>query len=219
MPTTTPPPGGSETLCDIASDPEKAAALHGLVGDFCHLLRNRLGSLQMSLYLARRDQASGGPGAWDELDRQYRAAEGVVELFQSICRPMQLTTVSLGLDLVLRDFCSRWEPRFAKRGLAFTCEFDGVGSPSRLDPSRFALALDALAAWRLDRGDIGRTFALIAATRKGKSRLEWRESGPPPTDPEGELPLAALSRVAAEHGGGVTRDDGNGWCVRIEWPS
>jgi len=75
-------PCAPERLWQIASDPIRVAALHGLVGDFCHLLRNRLNSLQMSLYLARRDDATVEPEVWNELDRQYRAAEASSSCFR-----------------------------------------------------------------------------------------------------------------------------------------
>ena len=208
---------GTGILSQIAGDPSQVAALHGAVGDFCHLLRNRLHTLQMSLYLARRD-ARGGGGSWDELDRQYRATEEVVELFQLVCRPMRLAPITVGLDLVLREFESRWSPRFAEQGLRFSTKIERLDGPSRLDPSAVAKGLDALAAWRLERAAPGREFLLAGRVAEGISRIEWREDGPAPGDPDGDLPLAALARVASEHGGAMTEPDADGWRVRLEWP-
>jgi hypothetical protein len=212
-------PPAPECLWQIAADPERVAALHGLVGDFCHLLRNRLNSLQMSLYLARRDDGSTEPQIWDELDRQYHAAEGVVELFQVVCRPMTLTPITIGLGLVIADFAGRWGPRFAERGLVLTSSLTDADGPSTLDPSRLSQGLDALAAWRLDRCRVGARTVLRGSVARGVSRLEWSEEGQVRFCPDGELPLAAMARVASAHGGTMTQEEDHGWRVRIEWPN
>jgi hypothetical protein len=208
-----------ERLWEIASDPARVEALHSLVGDFCHLLRNRLNSLQMSLYLARRDDTSEGPEVWDELEHQYKAAEGVVELFQTICRPMSLTPITIGLGLIVGEFSARWAPRFAAKGVAFSagsCEADG---PSWVDPSRVGQGLEALASWRLDQAEAGSGVHLRGSVSRGLSRIEWSESPAPAIARHGELPLAALARVASAHGGSMSQDDHDGWRLRLEWPT
>lgn len=211
-------PPAPERLCQIAADPERVKALHGLVGDFCHLLRNRLNSLQMSLYLARRDEGGAEPGLWEELDRHYRAAEGVVELFQVVCRPMTLRPITIGLGLVIGEFANRWTPRFAGRGIAFTAGLAEADGPSRLDPSRVAQALEALANWRLERAEAGSRMSLRGWVGNGASRLEWAESGSSRPGRDGDLALAALARVASEHGGVMSEGGRECWGVRIEWP-
>src|SRR4051812_16601356 len=144
-----------EALWQIACDPARVAALHGLVGDFCHLLRNRLNSLQMGLYLARRGASQADPRVWDELDGHYREAERVIDLFQTICRPMPLTPITIGLGLVLGDFAARWTPRFLAHGVAMDVSMVESDGPSHLDPSRLSQGLDALASWRLDHVGTG----------------------------------------------------------------
>ena len=197
----------------------RVAALHGLVGDFCHLLRNRLNSLQMSLYLARRDDEAVEPAVWNELEHQYRAAEGVVELFQTVCRPMALTPISIGLGLIVGEFTTRWVPRFAARGVTLSRGSDEGGDLSRVDPSRVGQGLEALAAWRLDRAEAGTGIVLRGSVARGRSRLEWSESLSACTEDGGALPLAALARVASAHGGSISQDDHDGWRVRLEWPN
>ncbi|MDB5353002.1 MAG: hypothetical protein JWN86_4249 [Planctomycetota bacterium] len=206
-------------LWQVASDPSRAAALHGLVGEFCHLLRNRLNSLQMGLYLARHgcDSATRDAGVWDELDGHYRAAEKVVDLFQIICRPMTLTRIPVGLGLVLNEFSSRWAPRFAGRNTALVVDLADADGPSCLDPSRLAIGLDALASWRIDRAQPGRTIHLRGWVEQGRSRLEWSEADSLPDD-GGALPLAALARVASAHGGSISEETRDGWSVRLDWP-
>lgn len=208
-----------EQLWQIASDPARVAALHGLVGDFCHLLRNRLNSLQMSLYLARREDAAVGPDIWNELEGQYRAAVGVVELFQTVCRPMTLTPIRIGLGLIVGEFTARWTPRFAAKGVTLSAGSGEADGPSRVDPSRVGQGLEALAAWRLDHAEAGTGIFLRGSVARGRSRLDWTESSASRTAEGGELPLAALARVASAHGGSISQDDRDGWHLRLEWPN
>ena len=212
-------PRAPEHLWQIASDPARIAGLHALVGDFCHLLRNRLNSLQMSLYLARRQDAAVEPDVWNELEGQYRAAEGVVELFQTVCRPMSLTPITIGLGLIVGEFTARWAPRFAAKGVTLSAGSAGDESVSRVDPSRVGQGLEALAAWRLDRVDAGTGVVLRGSVARGRSRLDWIESSASRIGEGGELPLAALARVASAHGGSISQDDRDGWRLRLEWPN
>lgn len=212
-------PRAPEHLWEIASDPVRIAELHTLVGDFCHLLRNRLNSLQMSLYLARRQNVAVVPDVWDDLESQYRAAVGVVELFQTVCRPMTLTPITIGLDLIVGEFSARWTPRFAAKGVTLSAGSVDADGPSRVDPSRVRQGLEALAAWRLDHAEAGTGVFLRGAVTRGRSRLEWTESSTSRIGEGGELPLAALARVASAHGGSISQDDRDGWRLRLEWPN
>ena len=212
-------PRAPEHLWQIASDPARIAALHDLVGDFCHLLRNRLNGLQMSLYLARREDAAVEPDVWNELEGQYRAAVGVVELFQTVCRPMTLTPITIGLGLIVGEFTARWTPRFAAKGVTLSAGSAEADGPSRVDPSRVGQGLEALAAWRLDHAEAGTGVCLRGTVTHGRSRLEWTESSASRIGEGGALPLAALARVASAHGGTISQDDRDGWRLRLEWPN
>ena len=162
------PPCAPERLWEIAADPSRVAALHGLVGSFCHLLRNRLNSLQMVLYLAQRDDLHGVPDSWDELNSAYRQAERAVELFQTVCRPLELMPIPTNLGAVLKDFLGRWSPRFEAAGRELVWELSGPDSPTWVDPSRLNLGLDGVAAWRLARSEPGSVVRL----RAGRGGLE-----------------------------------------------
>ena len=210
---------GAETLLEIACDPARVAELYGCVGEFCHLLRNRLNGLQIGLYLARRSDATGANAAvWDDLEAHYREAERVLELFQNICRPISLTTISVGLNLVLDEFTSRWAPRFAARGARLSSTIAEADGPSHLDPTRLAQGLDALASWRIHRAEPGRQTSIRGWVGQGRSRVEWTENVSSPCDHNGELPLAALARVLSAHGGSMSRDVRGGWGLRLDWP-
>jgi hypothetical protein len=209
----------SESLWQVACDPDRIATLHGLVGEFCHSLRNRLSSLQMGIYLARRDEVTTfNRAVWDELDSHYRAAQRVVELFQVVCRPMTLTLITVGLELVFQEFASRWTPKFASRGVTLVTEIVEAAGPSRLDPARLAQGLDTLATWRIDQVQPGARLVLRGWVGQGESRIEWSEDRVSGCDHRGELPLAVLARVATAHQGTMDQESSEGWRVRVDWP-
>jgi hypothetical protein len=219
-------PSAAETLCRLTTDPERVQGLHGLLGEFCHLIRNRLNSLQIGVYLARTDAPNrgGDPARWDELDAHYRSAERIVEMFQAVCRPMPLQPIRIGLDLVIADFCNRWAPRFAERSIDWTVGPVEVAEPSRLDPTRLAQGLDAMASWRLDEAAPGTRIRFDGMSQRGWSRIEWaEEDGDGGCDcrgvQDGGLSLAVLARVASAHGGRLTTGDRGGWRMAIDWPN
>ncbi len=212
-------PISRESLQQIAADPDRVAALHGLVGEFCHLLRNRLNSLQVSMYLARHEKPDLEPRVWEELNHHYREAEGVVELFQTVVRPMSLSRISIEPDIILHEFAARWTARFLERGVILATDLPPANGPSWVDPSKIAQGLDALAAWRVNRVEAGSRITIGAWVGKGRSRIEWSEPTIPSREVEGELPLAALAKITSAHGGLMTRDVTDGWRIVLEWPN
>ena len=212
-------PISRESLQQIAADPDRVAALHGLVGEFCHLLRNRLNSLQVSMYLARHEKPDLEPRVWEELNHHYREAEGVIELFQTVVRPMSLSRISIEPDIILNEFTARWTARFLARGVILATDLPPANGPSWVDPSKIAQGLDALAAWRVNRVEAGSRITIGAWVGKGRSRIEWSEPTIPSREVEGELPLAALARITSAHGGLMTRDVTDGWRIVLEWPN
>ena len=208
-----------EALCRVAIDPVRVESMHGLVGDFCHLIRNRLNSLQIGLYLARGSDPTPDPAVWDPLSVSYRDAEKVVELFQTVCRPMALQTIRIGLDVLLADFLTRWEPRFAAVEVVVKPMKVVTSEPSRVDPTRFSQAFEALAAWRLRSAAPGATLRLEGHSERGRSRIEWHETGTSGGADGGALPLGVVARVASAHGGTFATEDRDGWRVVIEWPN
>ncbi len=212
-----------EALLRLASEPDQVVALHDVFGEFFHTIRNRLNGLQMSLYLARRGDSAPDPSRWDEPDRLYREAERVVDQFQTVCRPMDLKPITLSLDLLLKEFVSRWAPRFEGREVTLKLDLIGPPVPGRLDPTRWTQALDALAEWRAARMAPKSRIALRAWSLSGTNHLEWRESGGGETVPAGKcgggvLPMAVLARVVGAHGGTLKRRPRPGLDLRMEWP-
>lgn len=211
-------PAAVETLCRLASDPARVEAMHGLLGEFCHLIRNRLNSLQIGIYLARGSDPTNTRARWDDLETHYREAERVVELFHTICRPMPLRPITIGLDLMLADFTSRWTPRFAAQRIELKVATIVPDEPSRIDPTRMAQGLDALASWRLARARPGSVVNLGGRASQGWSRIEWVERAAAPNEEGRALPIAVLARVASAHGGRLTQEERGGLHLRVDWP-
>src|SRR4051794_40430957 len=62
-------------LLPVALDSTKIDALYGLLGEFCHNVRNRLNSLKLGLYLARRFDPDLDATRWRPLEREYLELE------------------------------------------------------------------------------------------------------------------------------------------------
>ncbi len=212
------PPRCADVLSRLAAEPEGVEALHDAFGDFCHLVRNRLNSLQIGVYLARTT-ADPRSSAWRDVDEQCRAAVQVIELFQSVCRPMTLHPITIGLDLVLRDFANRWSPKFEARGVALRLVCPPPDEPSRIDPTRIAQALDAFVAWRLEEAEAGSTVVITGRSCHTGSRIAWSEGEAAGNISRGALGLGLLSRVAALHGGRLVPTCGPELHVVVEWPN
>ncbi len=210
----------TDTLIAIAADPARAAEIHALIGPFFHLIRNRLNSLQMCVYLGRRTEAIDAKAAWEELDQAYRQAEKIVDVFQGLCRPMPLSPIPMGLDLILNDVAARWSPQFAGRQATLQVDARSGSDHGRVDPSRWSCVLNMLADWRCHRVAPGTGITLRAGVREGRSFVEWdeRTARPGEPDPGGILPLAMMARVASAHGGTMSRDDRNGLRLAADWP-
>ena len=207
-----------DTLCRLAADPSQAKALHDVIGDFCHIIRNRLNTLQIGLYLAKSHSPATCPKVWEELASHSREAERRIALFQTVCRPMILRPITIGLDLVLNEFVNRWAPRFLARGVSLESPGLAIHEPSRIDPSRIGEGLDAVASWRLSEAKPGGTIQMHARAMKGWSRIEWSEPLATEEPKRGGLPLAVFAKVAFAHGGGLTRETRDGLRLTIEWP-
>lgn len=209
----------ADVICHMASEPARVESLHAILGDFCHLVRNRLNSLQIGLYLAKSGSENTGTPSWGLAESYCRDAEHVIELFQTVCRPMPLRTISIGLDLVLRDIVNRWQSRFLARGLTLTMRDLSIAEPSRIDPSRIAQTFDALAAWRVEEAEPGSSITLRGRAAQGWSQVEWIEDASSLDTTRGALCLGALARVASAHGGKLARRDTPSLSLTIDWPN
>jgi hypothetical protein len=234
--------GLAEELTRIVGDPDRVAALHQILGPFCHQSRNILNSLKISLYLAHRKDtpeksATGEIRVWEDVEERYRVVEGLYDRLQMMWRPLTLTLVSMSLSLLLEDRRRAWVADFAAHGRGLDMRLAGKADAGEYDPHWLGLALDAFVAWRASAGERGREAELRWSTRGGQFHLEWLEP-PSPSNPStapvtGEgapaaatrasdrpepLALPYLSRVIAAHGGILELLEPAGCHLRLCWP-
>ncbi len=209
-------------MMEIARDPSLRAAVYDRIGEYFHQCRNRLNSLKLSLYLVKRQADGELSDAWSCLDRHYGELEQKVDTVQRLCRPMTLSRVRIGLELLIDDRRSAWtEVWTARHG---TLRFVGPPGPvvARLDVDRLGHALDAFVAWRAEQGGEALDVTLRWWSESGDVRLSWEES-PGAADPDpaedSRWSLPWLIRVIAEHGGETEVRDGEGWRLALRWPA
>src|SRR3954454_8447774 len=88
-------------LMEIARDPSLRDHVYEHLGEYCHQFRNRLNSLKLCLYLAKRHSCETGLSGFGILEEHYSSLERSIDLIQTICRPMSISPSSLGLDLLI----------------------------------------------------------------------------------------------------------------------
>lgn len=217
--------GLADALLGIAGSCAKTADLYAVFGEYCHVLRNRLNCLKLSLYLARR-AAEGDPNEpWTELEQQYLVLESFIERFQTICRPMRLTPIRVALGMLIEERAAAWTARFEPRRVRLDLRPPRKPAVGVFDPLRLGQGLDTLAAWRADAAAPDSTVQLAWWATDRRIALDWHEPKAtktivddaarrrPPT-----LALPLLARIVASHGGtcGMSHDDG--LRVSLSWP-
>src|SRR5262249_53578263 len=140
--------GLAGSLLAITTDSARIDALYQILGEYCHLFRNRLNSLKLSLYLARRPAADGLETRWCELDRKYLDIEHLVERLQMICRPIRLDLVTFALGSLLEERRPIWSEWMVRRNLGLELRRPEQPAVGQFDPHRLITALDALVEWR-----------------------------------------------------------------------
>ena len=224
----------SEQLLRIAREPDLRRMVYDRLGDYCHHCRNRLNSLKLSLYLAMRhappDSDLDSDGLWDEIDRHYRDLERRVERVQALCRPLTLSRVTLGLDLLIDDRREAWGRSVSKQGRELELELVAPAerAVASFDVERMGQALDSLVSWRAsDRSTEGRA-SLRWWVEAGYAHFAWEEppsTGGPSTgkpsveEDEARWTLPMLARVALAHDGDLVVSEDRGWRLEVSWPS
>ena len=213
-------------LLRIARDPEVGLRVYEHLRDYCHQCRNRLNSLKLSIYLAIRQSPSNSAEPWLETERHYRALEYQVEQIQRLCRPMVLSRVTLGLDLLIDDRRDAWTQQMVAWGKNLEIIAPEQRAVASFDVDCLGRALDAVVAWRASTRSDVRSAKMRWCVEDEVITLTWEEPSWVPseddhaTSPEGvawTLPL--LARVAIAHGGDYRIDTEGGWFLELSWPT
>ena len=217
-------------LCDqllrIARDPDLRLKVYEHLREYCHQCRNRLNSLKLSIYLAMRQSPPTTADPWVEIERYYRQLEARVEQVQFLCRPLQLSRVTLGLDLLIDDRREAWARLMAEGGRGLEVVPPPDRAVASFDVDSLGRALDSIVAWRASDRSAARSARVRWWVEDGLAHVAWEEPGakPGPGDfnPAGgasawSLPL--LARVALAHGGDYQINTERGWRLDVAWPS
>ena len=209
----------------VATDEGRGTELAQTLRVFFHDARNKLNSLKIGLYLARRGAAATGP-IWEELDQSYRGLEQLVDRLQTICRPTELSPTSGDLGNWLEDRRPCWAAKLGAAGRRLDCAPPTLPARGSFDPMRLIQGLDALVSWRADEGARGEPVFLSWGRAGDRFHVEWSEAGPRPDEPlEGRvgrsvsMALPLLAHIMTAHGGSLSVTRRGGLVVRIEWPA
>ena len=227
--------GLSCSLLRIVQDERMLEQLRRELSSFSHRCRNLLSGMKMSLYLMRREAAGALPSWWEDIERNYRGIEQLLDELQSMYRPMPLTVVRAPFRSLVRDRESSWREWFTKVGATLEINPPVEESVGSLDPMCLRMGCDALVGWRaftLRPGHVGR---LSWHTADGWLHACWQEApamarapekpldslaNDRSTQPAGQwmLALPLLARVVKAHGGAVHWTRFPAFEVRFGWP-
>ena len=214
-------------LMEVIQNPELRKDLERSLGDFCHQSRNRLNSLKLSLYLARRQCPKPLDPAWHDLEAEYQNLETQFQRIETTCRPIRPALISLSMNLLFEDRKEQWSAIWSKRDQSLG--FDSPTTPcvARFDVAMLGAALDSLVEWRAEQGTPGSMARVGWWVASGQANLAWIEPSTSEADgssaPTGahqvNWSLPILSRVIAEHTGSWQLDTAQGWSLHLTWPA
>jgi len=212
-------------LWQVAADPELAPQLHDLLGEFCDKARNRLNSMNLALFLAKR-QEPVNPSRWETLDQSYYQTLRLVEQVQTICRPITLSPMRLDLGLMLEDRRRDWEVELEAVGQRLHWQPPKEPVEGWVDPSRLVSALDTWVKCRAGRGSPGSSVRLSWRAIRGDLAISWEEQlvanrtrgTREKNGDSASLALPILARILQAHGGRSTLSMSQGLCLVLQWP-
>jgi hypothetical protein len=207
------PGDGAGALAAIAACPARSQELYRLLGLFCHMMRNKLNSLHLCLYML---DAEGED--WSEAIGHYRETMRVIDAIQAICRPVSLDLTELPFGLLVDDRSECWREMLGKRGLSLRLERPGKPVWCSFDPSRTSSALDDVVVWRAREAEPGTEVVVAWREEDGWIVVEWVESGSSKESDAGALPVAVLARLVGSMGGRVRVEQGPRFRLILRWP-
>ena len=217
-------PAFQPEIMAIVGKSEHLVGLDSLISEYCHTLRNRLNSVSLSIYLARR----GGSYSMEEglqLDRAYRRIERLVDQFQWLCRPSEINLMALDLGLLLEDQRTIWEGLFFSHDCVLELAENSHCLEGLVDPCRVIRALDALVTWRSEVADPGILVVISCEIDEDEFLVTWSETkrvcgDSASNEEEAEsLVLGILGRVMADHSGTLCLTGGDSFGLSLRWPT
>lgn len=209
----------------VAADDGRSTELSETLRVFFHDARNRLNSLKIGLYLARRAATITG-AIWDELDQSYRGLEQLVDRLQTICRPVELSPISGDVGHWLEERRPIWTSRLGTVGRRLDWTPPAMPALGYFDPRRLIEGLDALVAWRAGEAGNDGPVLLTWGRVDDHFHLEWSEEGSAPQEPlEGRdgrsvtMALPLVAHIMTAHGGSLSVSSRGGLVVRMTWPT
>ena len=222
---TTDPPL-EDLLLRVAHDPGLREDVYQQLREYCHQCRNQLNSLKLSLYLARKQAPSPTIGLWIEIERTYQDLEARVEQIHFLCRPLQLSRVKLGLDLLIEDRREAWCRRMTERGGGLVIKTPLARAVASFDVDALGRTLDSVVTWRASIGPIGRLAVLRWWIADDLAHVAWEERPArgqrleaSTTEETSAWILPLLAKVVLAHGGEYRIDTDRGWRLELRWPA
>ena len=206
-------------LSAISADAGRVGDLHDCFGELCHALRNRLQTLNLGLYMARRT-GSIPAEACLRVEGHYQRFERLVDQLQWTCRPAEVQAVCLPLGMLVEERRGVWDERFAARDCRVVVVEAVDEDAGWFDPSRLGLALDALSLWRAEVLTPGSIVEIGWRVRRGLFEFDWAEFGEPvESGMRGaqSLALAMLGRAMADHRGSLCISEDSDFSVSLRW--
>jgi hypothetical protein len=219
--------GLSGSLLNVVADSSRVAALYEALGEYCHLVRNRLNSVKLSLYLAARPGSGQRDDRLLDLERRYLMLERFVEQLQTICRPMRLTPMPVAVGMLVEDRRPAWTEWLGARGIELELVPPRGPAVGVFDPLRLGQGLDALASWRGEVAPADSSVRVEWWSMPDALAVDWSEPratslGEPSPDGDAGTPaslaLPLLAKAVAAHGGTVDVSLADGFRVALRWP-
>ncbi|MEW4570506.1 hypothetical protein AB1L88_21805 [Tautonia sp. JC769] len=212
--------GLAGALLRCVEEPDRIALIQVLLDRYCHRLRNRLNSMKLSLYLARR--LSGNPSGpeWGRADSAYRSMEAMIEQVQLFCTPLQPSLAEGDLNHWIEQRVPDWQRALASRFLRLEPCGPAEALPSRFDWNRLAQGLDALIQFWAAQGPADGTIRLSwqRDLDRFRVRFEGEASLIRTQGDEENLALPVLARVLRAHQGtlAIAADS---CAIELSWPT
>jgi hypothetical protein len=213
-------------LLQVANDPDLRQMIYERLGEYCHQCRNRLNSLKLGLYLVARQSCGSTSSDWSDIERHYRQLERRVIQIQTLCRPMSLSRVTLGIDLLIEDRQEAWTRLMESNGKSLEFVAPAERAIASFDVERLGEAMDSVVAWRALGGNPAGSARLRWWVEAGYAHVAWEESPSGVTcnvrdhrDEVDSWALPMLARIALAHGGDYRVQDDHDWKLEVSWPS